>query len=219
VLQIGSTIDHHSYCLLPFYESHPNETSRPDPNLVNRILDGTEAWQSIPSHRLPPTLTHLANPFVAETNRRIRTHICRRRRDNGRQYCSCDYFTGTGKRCAGLWAFSVVELVGQLTECERDFEANQVEGNKVDLTDQPGLAHERVGGQYFAGASTRQSTRPFGAFGSLHNKKMSKFKEYRAIGNLHQRAAYDRRLKMQRSVSWSPFKALGVSYIHSHKYS
>jgi len=108
---------------------------------------GTEAWQSnaiipCPLHRLPPTLTHLANPFVAETNVEIRTHICGRRRDNGRQYCTCDYFTGTLKRFAGLWTFSVVELVGQLTEYERDCEANQVEGNKVDLTDQPVWAHE-----------------------------------------------------------------------------
>jgi len=36
----------------------------------------------------------------------------------------------------------VVELVGRLTEYERDCEANQVEGNKVDLTDEPVLAHE-----------------------------------------------------------------------------
>lgn len=42
------------------------------------------------------------------------------------------------------------------------------------------------------------------------------------IGNLNQRTAYDRWLKMQRSsaiVLWSPFKAFGVSYIHSHNFS
>jgi len=46
------------------------------------------------------------------------------------------------------------------------------------------------------GASIRQSTRLFGAFGSLHKKKMSQkenvnFKEYRTVGNLHPRRAYD----------------------------
>jgi hypothetical protein len=56
----------------------------------------------------------------------------------------------------------------------------------------------------------------------LENQKMSNLKEYRMIGNLHQRTAYDRWLKMQRSsaiVLWSPFKAFGVSYIHSHNFS
>jgi len=56
----------------------------------------------------------------------------------------------------------------------------------------------------------------------LENQKMSNLKEYRMIGNLNQRTAYDRWLKMQRSsaiVLWSPFKAFGVSYIHSHNFS
>ncbi len=77
------------------------------------------------------------------------------------------------------------------------------------------------------GASIRQSTRLFGAFGSLHKKKMSQkenvnFKEYRTVGNLHPRRAYDRRLKMQRSsgiVLWSPSKAFGVNYIRLHNHS
>jgi len=54
------------------------------------------------------------------------------------------------------------------------------------------------------GASIRQSTRLFGAFGSLHKKKMS---TSRNTGNLHPRRAYDRRLKMQRSSGMEPIQS------------
>jgi len=53
-------------------------------------------------------------------------------------------------------------------------------------------------------------------------KENVNFKEYRTVGNLHPRRAYDRRLKMQRSsgiVLWSPSKAFGVNYIRLHNHS
>jgi len=107
----------------PFYESHPNETARTDPALVSSLFNGMLIWDSEKIHKLPQAtpgaLVDHEETYIAEDPRRGRPHLCGRRRNNGRQHCTCMDFAQTGKRCAGLWALVTLELCGRVAEFKR----------------------------------------------------------------------------------------------------
>ena len=109
---------------LPFYKNHPNDVSRPDPVLIRQLFGGMSIWQSDGIHpctrRTIPHLVHqLDTVYMARPPQPSSpTHVCGRRKDNGRQYCSCEYYSQTGKRCAGLWALATLELCGGVAEFE-----------------------------------------------------------------------------------------------------
>ena len=80
-------------------------------------------WQSDEIRLSPrgaiPHLSHqLDTVYVACLPSSDRSHVCGYRKDNGRQYCSCQYYLQTGKRCAGLWALATMELCGRVAEFE-----------------------------------------------------------------------------------------------------
>ncbi|KAK6905654.1 hypothetical protein I203_106484 [Kwoniella mangroviensis CBS 8507] len=115
----------------PFYENVPPADSRADPGLQKQLFDGMYIWEinrikPCESSRVPlavrcsfdaPSDCYI---IVWSPNPRVdnEVHFCGKQTTEKRNFCTCSTWRETGKRCAHLWAATMYETCGSLTDFE-----------------------------------------------------------------------------------------------------
>ncbi|KAK8853348.1 hypothetical protein IAR55_004052 [Kwoniella newhampshirensis] len=109
----------HTY--FPFYKYNPPNHPRAHKKLLNVLADGWRIWQSNEIRRLPGDRTNSRMAFEFKFEGSDQS-TCGRRAMNGdqqgREVCSCDMWTQTGKRCPHLWAMSIFLDFGSVCDYE-----------------------------------------------------------------------------------------------------
>ncbi|EIW66300.1 hypothetical protein TREMEDRAFT_65571 [Tremella mesenterica DSM 1558] len=115
----------------PFYENTPPEQPRADPKLQRLLFAAMHVWEidgirPCPVDRVPEDERDQFGGTVycvLSARRNLdpgSASFCGRKARSDREACTCQYPSLTGKRCSHLWAMSLYELCGPITEFEEN---------------------------------------------------------------------------------------------------